>query len=243
MKKCYFYRGLLYLAGLLVLAMGLTLNTKTDLGVSPIISVSYSISSIFHRNFGNTTFVLYTVFVITEMLLHTIRNRNYRRKAGKALEHAGKIDQRLTLLMDVLQLPLSLIFTRILNLFSDLLPEFPPVSEPKGLCIRVLFLLVAIILIGIGAALSLNMRIVPNPGDGIVQAIADCIHKNVGFTKNCFDLFNIFVTTSIGLTFSGHLVGIGFGTLLAMIGVGRVIAIFNGFTQKRLMKLSGIIIE
>lgn len=41
---------------------------------------------------------------------------------------------------------------------------------------------------GIGAALSLNMRIVPNPGDGIVQAIADCTRKSVGFTKNCVDI-------------------------------------------------------
>ena len=29
----------------------------------------------------------------------------------------------------------------------------------------------SIILTGVGAAMSLNMRIIPNPGDGIVQAI------------------------------------------------------------------------
>lgn len=240
MKKCYIYRGLLYFAGLLILAMGLTLNTKTDLGVSPIISVSYSISSIFHRNFGNMTFLLYGIFVLTEMILHTIRNRNYRKNAGKPLEHANQINQQLTLLMDFLQFPLSLIFTRILNLFAGILPDFPPVSDSSGFAVRIFFLIIAIILTGIGAALSLNMRIVPNPGDGVVQAIADCIHKNVGFTKNCFDLFNIFVTTSIGLIFAGHLVGIGIGTLLAMIGVGRVIAVFNHFTRTKLLGLSGI---
>lgn len=32
--------------------------------------------------------------------------------------------------------------------------------------------------------MSLNMRIIPNPGDGIVQAIADFVHKGVGITKN-----------------------------------------------------------
>lgn len=36
------YRVLIYIAGLLILAMGLTLNTKAGLGVSPIISVSYA---------------------------------------------------------------------------------------------------------------------------------------------------------------------------------------------------------
>ena len=46
MKKPIFYRVLFYAIGLLVLALGLTLNTKTGLGVSPIISVAYSVATI-----------------------------------------------------------------------------------------------------------------------------------------------------------------------------------------------------
>ena len=37
-------RWLLYLAGMLVLALGLTLNTKAGLGVSPIISIAFAVS-------------------------------------------------------------------------------------------------------------------------------------------------------------------------------------------------------
>ena len=39
-------RTLIYIAGLLILALGIILNTKAGLGVSPIISVAYSISQI-----------------------------------------------------------------------------------------------------------------------------------------------------------------------------------------------------
>lgn len=78
MKKQVFYRILFYAAGLLVLALGLTLNTKTGLGVSPIISVAYSISQIFDHNFGNMTLALYSVFVVIKMILHLIRGRRYR---------------------------------------------------------------------------------------------------------------------------------------------------------------------
>ena len=53
MKKTNIYRGFFYLGGLLVLALGIILNTKAGLGVSPIISVSYSISTILKSNFGN----------------------------------------------------------------------------------------------------------------------------------------------------------------------------------------------
>lgn len=39
---------------------------------------------------------------------------------------------------------------------------------------------------------------------------------------------------------TGYLVGIGVGTILAMLGVGRVIAVFNHFTYEKLAGLAGI---
>ena len=68
------------------------------------------------------------------------------------------------------------------------------------MAVRIIALLIAIILTGIGAALSLNMRLVPNPGDGIVQAIADCIHKSVGFTKTVL-IWSIFVLYPVSVCF------------------------------------------
>ena len=241
-RKSLLFRILFYLLGLLVLALGLTLNTKTGLGVSPIISVAYSISTIFDHNFGNMTLALYSIFVVIEMLLHLIRSGRSSRKEDAALSHANKIDRRLTILMDFLQIPLSLVFTRFLNVFSAVIPDLygDGKSTPGQMAFRFFFLIIAIILTGIGAAMSLNMRIIPNPGDGIVQAIADCIRKSVGFTKNCFDLMNITITVTISLVFAGHLVGIGIGTVLAMIGVGRTIAVFNHFTYDRMIRLSGV---
>ena len=53
----------LYTLGMLVLALGLTLNTKTGLGVSPIISVAFGVSEIWGLNFGDLTFLLYGLFV------------------------------------------------------------------------------------------------------------------------------------------------------------------------------------
>ena len=103
--------------------------------------------------------------------------------------------------------------------------------------IYTLFVLVEMIL-----HLSLNMRLIPNPGDGIVQAIADTVHKSVGFTKNCFDLFNICIMITVGLVCQGHLIGIGIGigTVVAVIGVGRVIAIFNHGFKKKMDELAGM---
>lgn len=231
MKKQIYCRWLFYITGLLILAMGLTLNTKAGLGVSPIISVSYSISEIFHLNFGNMTLVLYSIFVIVELILHAVQGKN----------NSGK-DRKLIFLMDVLQIPLSLVFTRFLNLFGSLLPDFFAGSSDwsEYLPLRLVVLALAIACTGVGASMSLSMRLVPNPGDGIVQTIADCIQKNTGFTKNCFDLFNITVTIVLGLVLTHHLVGVGVGTVLAVIGVGRVIALFQRLAGGKIIALSGV---
>ena len=207
MKKDIFLRIVFYAAGLLILALGIILNTKSGLGVSPIISVAYSITTIGGFNFGNITFLLYSAFVVVEIVLHIFRNHRYSGEAGGAIAPAAHRDLKLVLVMDLLQLPLSLVFTRFMNLFS---------------------------------AMSLNMRIIPNPGDGIVQAISDCIGKSVGFTKNCFDLFNICLTTSIGLLFAHKLIGIGLGTVIAVLGVGRVIAVFNRLFMNKMTAAAGV---
>ena len=242
MEKQYFYRILFYAGGLLVLALGLTLNTKTGLGVSPIISVAYSTATIFDHNFGNTTLALYSIFVVIEMVLHLIRHMGHSGKTEEALVHAEKKDLKLILMMDFLQIPLSIVFTRFLNVFSAVIPNLYSAGKSSAgeLAVRLVFLIIAIILTGIGAAMSLNMRIVPNPGDGIVQAIADTVHKSVGFTKNCFDLTNITITIVLSFVSSGHLVGVGVGTILAMIGVGRTIDVFNHFTYKKMKELAGV---
>ena len=241
MKKSVFYRIVFYVAGLLILALGLTLNTKAGLGVSPIISVSYSISEITYHNFGNTTMVLYIVFVFFELVLHGIRELRYSKKADAALDHANSINRKLIFLMDILQIPLSIVFTRFLNVFSTLFPDFKTGDmSAKTMALRFLVLFIALALTGIGAAMSLNMRIVPNPGDGIVQAIADCIHKSVGFTKNCFDVLNVTITITISLIFTGRLHGIGIGTFLAVICVGRFIALFNHFTKEKMTKIADV---
>lgn len=234
MKHAALYRWAFYLLGLLVLAAGLTLNTKAGLGVSAIISVSSSISEVFGFSFGNTTLGLYSVFIVIEIILHTIRDRNYEKNTAEALKNAGRRNRKLVLLMDILQLPLSIVFTRFLNIFSALIPDF----ALGGMAVRVLVLLTAIAFTGIGAAMSLNMRIIPNPGDGIVQTIADCVNKEVGFTKNCVDVVNILISTSIGLIFAGHLAGVGIGTVLAVVGVGRVIAVFNHLFYDRMNRLA-----
>lgn len=203
-------RILVYVVGMFILALGLTLNIKANLGVSPIISVPYSISQITGLNFGDLTFVVYAIFVIVQIIIH-IRLKNHKRIAS-----------------DILQLPLSLIFTRLLNIFT----VYIPTSQNLGT--RFIILTFAIICTGIGAAMSLSMQIVPNPGDGIVQALAERFDKSVGITKNLFDCLNLSITLCISLFIAHQIVGVGIGTVIAVVGVGRVIALFHHIFESKI---------
>ena len=211
--KNWFFRLFFYVMSLLILALGITLNTKTGLGVSPIISVSYNISELFQLNFGNVTFVYYVLFVFAQLI---IRGKNRRWH-------------------DLLQIVVSMVFTRFLNLYNDYLP-----IHFEKLWQNVLLLILAVVLTGIGAALSVNMERVPNPGDGIVAALADFFHKDMGFMKNVFDISNVCFSLILGFVFGRYFLGIGIGTVITMLGVGRVIAVFNHFCKKKMAQLSGL---
>lgn len=58
-----------YLLGHIVLAFGVCLNTKTMLGVSPVVSVAYNISLIWRVPIGQSTFVYYLILIGIQFLL------------------------------------------------------------------------------------------------------------------------------------------------------------------------------
>lgn len=226
MKEKMINRWAVYIAGLVLLALGLVLNTKTGMGASPIVSIALCVSTLTGGSFANWTLAWYCVLVLAEMALHLLRRRG-----------------RLCLVMDLLQLPLSLVFTRFMGLFSGSIPDFS--TECAGsfwgtLGGRTLVLAAAIVLTGVGAAMSLDMRLIPNPGDGVVQSIADFLGLSVGTTKNCVDICCVCVSLAAGLAVRGTVVGVGAGTLLAMVGVGRCIALFNRLALPRLRAAAGL---
>ncbi len=234
-KSKYIYRIAAYSLGMLLLAFGIILNTKCGLGVSPIISVAYSFSLASGMKIGNATLGLYSMFVLIELVIH-----------------ATQKSPKKQYLIDLLQIAVSVVFTRFMNLFSDFVPQLD--VQYKGswqgrLPFRIAMLAVAIVLTGIGAAMSLNMRVVPNPGDGVVQTVADKIKKPVGFTKNCWDLLMVVISAVITVALHSKIAGsvsasvlsvIGIGTVLAVIGVGRVIAVFNKLTYERMTSKAGV---
>ncbi len=209
MKKVI--RILIYIIGLGILSLGVVLNAKTGLGVSAINSIPYVISTITGTTLGNNTIIVYVIYIIIQFIL-----------IGKNVKW-----------IVLLQLPCTILFGKYTDFFNQRI-----LIEPTSLYVSFLLLAAAIILTALGVVLTINMRIVPNAPDGLVQEFAIKIKKDFGFAKNVFDIFCILVSLTISLIIERRVIGIGIGTVLSAIFIGRVIALLNKIGKEKLLTLS-----
>lgn len=211
-------RLLSYGLGIVILALGITLNTKTGLGVSALVSIAYTVANAWNLNFALMTFLLYTCFALIEVGLKW-----------------GFLPQlRKVLWKDLLQIPFSLAFSLLLNVFGGIIP----VAEHVGA--QIVMLVLAIVCTGIGAAMIVDMHLIPNPADGLAQTLGMVTKKGMGLGKNLLDCSCVGISAVIGLVARGRLIGIGIGTIAAMIGVGRVVALFNRCFETKLCRTAGV---
>lgn len=84
----------------------------------------------------------------------------------------------------------------------------------------------AIVVTGIGAATMVNMKLVPTLQMHL-QRRSEINLKRHGDWQNVFDGTCFCTSGIIGLVFTRHIIGLGIGTVLAVIFTGRVIAVYN----------------
>lgn len=209
----WIFRIIIYLIGMFLLAMGLTLNTKTGLGVSPIMSVPFSLSQVLGWKFSNMVFIYFIIMVAAQYCIKG-KNRSW---------------------LDLLQLALSLVFTLIMNWIDNWLK-----FKQTDIFSQILLLILAIVLTGVGAATTVNMRMIANPADAIVLSISERTGKKMGFVKNIFDIACVATSCVTGLIIAGKPIGIGLGTLVAALGIGRVITATNFILKDRILFLAGL---
>jgi len=217
-KRKLINRLLSYGLGIVILALGITLNTKTGLGVSALVSIAYTVANAWNLNFALMTFLLYTCFALIEV----------------GLKWAFLPPLRKVIWKDLLQIPFSLAFSLLLNVFGGIIP----VAEHVGA--QIVMLVLAIVCTGIGAAMIVDMHLIPNPADGLAQTLGMVTKKGMGLGKNLLDCSCVGISAVIGFVARGRLIGIGIGTIAAMIGVGRVVALFNRCFETKLCRTAGV---
>ena len=189
-------RYVIFLIGLFVNSLGVSLITKASLGTSPISSIPYVLSLSFPFTLGNFT-IFFSVFLILLQLL--ILRKNFK------LEH-------------VLQIPVSIIF----GYFIDLTMLLFTWVNPQAYVMKIIYLLIGCLILGFGVYMEVLADVVMLPGESFVRAIVLTWKTNFGTTKICFDVSMAVIAAILSFVFTGCLNGVREGTVIAALLVGFI---------------------
>ena len=192
-------RIIVYVVGVLILALGVVFNTKSGLGVSTTNSVPFAVSKGSSLTLGQACTVVY----LADVLLQCIVYRKIKMKV-------------------ILQFPFSFVFGWIVDLYN----KFIIISDPS-LGIKIVFLALGIILTAAGISMVVNMDYVPNPPDGAVQALSALVKLPFGRAKILYDAIILIAAVIVSMLLSGKIVGIGIGTIVAFFTIGNTISLIN----------------
>ncbi len=199
--KTYLPRYLWFLAGVLINSFGVALITRAALGTSPISSLPYVLSFRFPVTLGQFTFAMNLFFILGQVLL---LRRDFQP-------------------IQLLQVAVNAVFSAFIDVSMGLLSWLEISSLPMAMLVLVLGCAV----LAFGISVEVAPRVLMVPGEGIVQAIAAVTGWRFGNVKVGFDAALVATALVLSLLFFHRLQGLGAGTILSALAVGRFVNLYN----------------
>lgn len=199
----YFY----FFLGIIINSFGIAFITKSNLGTSQISSIPYIFSLEYTDfSFGLTTFIFNIIFILIEIAL---LRRDFEP-------------------IQFLQIVANIIFSFFIDVSMNLLSAF----EPETLIVKLISLFIGCTILAIGICIEVAPNVIVVPGEGVVRALALTIaikkpKVKFGTIKIYFDVTLIIIACILSFIFFGELNGIGLGTIVSALIVGRFINLVN----------------
>ncbi len=191
----------LVIVSLFIMALGVALSIKADLGVTPISCIPYVYSLKFDLTVGEITILMNTLFVIAQFIL---LRKNF------TFFHFS-------------QLLLVTIFGFCIDFALFLVSSINPTMyiEQFALCI------VSCAVLAFGIFLLVKANVTYLPGDGFAVVITDKFKKEFGKVKVCVDSSMVAIGIVSSLTLLGSLQGVREGTIIAALLIGSLIRFYG----------------
>ncbi len=204
-------RLFLYFIGLNMIAAAVVLNIRYDLGVAAFSSVMYAISEIYRISLGTASIICYLLFVLLQCIL----------------------SKKVTLTY-LLEVPLSFAFGFLTDLYDMFIMDIE-----CHIFLRMALFIATMFVTAMGVCLCVKTDLVLTPTDGIVKTISEVFAAAFSTVKNAFDISLVLV--SVLLCFVNHteFYGIGIGTILSALFLGRIIKMYERFLYPANKKLIG----
>ena len=197
-KRTIANRLICYFIGLFIMTAGIAISVKSDLGVSPVSSIPYTLTRCWGIEMGKATILFHCILVLLQIL---IRRKNFKLKS-------------------LLQIPVGIVFGYFTT-FCNYLMTFVP--TPNHIVIRICMVLISIVLVAIGIFFYLPANIMPLAGEGVMQAVSDATKIAFPKVKVSFDITMVVISLITCLLVLHNLGSVGIGTILAAILVGVVL--------------------
>ena len=204
-------RFLIYLCGLFIMAVGVTVSVRSGLGVSPVTCLANVVYQITKIPLGTCTTITYCFYIIIEIV---ILRRDFKPEM-------------------LLQIVASFIFGFLVTAAGSVFSFLP---EPQGYVPRLIYLLCSIPLIAFGVMLYLTPAILPTPGEGLSLAVSKKIGKSVASCKIYVDCCLVVLSAVLSLCYFHRLVGVREGTVISALAVGVVMKQFMRLCQSPLLR-------
>ncbi len=208
-------RLIMYFLGLFTMTIGVALSVKSNLGVSPVSSIPYTMTCIWGIEMGKATIIFHCFLVLLQMIL---LRRNFK-------------------LINLLQVLVGIVFgyfTTFCNWGVSFLPT------PENLVIRLLMMLISTVIIAFGIFMYLPPNIMPLAGEGAMKAVSDVTGIAFPKVKVGFDITMVVISLISCLIFIKGLGSVGIGTIVAAFLVGSILNIIENFLGNYRDKWLGI---
>lgn len=200
-------RLLFYIGGLLIMTFGVAISIRSDLGVSPISSIPYTLTCVAGMDMGLSTTVCSIVFIIMQMII--------LRKDFK--------------LYDLLQLPVSIMFGAFMSFCTGLTVYMP---EPGNFAMKIVMMLISTVVVAIGVYMYVSSGYITLPTEGIMIAVVRVWKFQFGSVKRAFDISMVVISAVTCLIFIKELGSVGIGTIISAVLVGTEIKLLTKWTGK-----------
>ena len=195
-------RCIIYFFGLLIMTLGVAVSVKSDLGVSPVSSIPYTMTCVWGIEMGKVTIVFHAALVLVQVIL-------LRRKFQ---------------LKNLLQIPVGVLFG-YMTTFSNHLMTFLP--DPGNIYIRLGMVVISTVLVAIGLFFYVPADIIPLAGEGVMLAISKVADKAFSTVKIAFDVTMVVISLITCLILIHSLGSVGIGTVIAAVMVGMVLKLIT----------------
>ena len=207
-------RILVYLLGFFLLAIGINISKLASLGISPVSSVPYAVELVWGIELGKATIIIYIGLILLQIIL---LRKDY--KIRNLLQFVSTY----------------LLGTLITYTSTEYLLFWMPV--PVSYVVKLIYLFISIVVIGLGVFLFLTAGIMPLPAEGLSQVIVQVSKEkiNLGNAKIIVDSGMVLISALISLIFLGGLKSVREGTVLTALLVGKVIGFLMINYKERVM--------